>query len=195
MWRCEGNGWVATCHVDGGNETKAMPDGLDWIERLSVWRQLRQHNYKTRQDKQVSKQSTQLNRACLCPLVLLCGPGYVAATESPALLCLLALRLGSKKRSAVFGTSVTEPRSPLDSILYTLFTFEFQPRERTNGPTNNNRPRQSISTHTHNNPSPNPNQQLHCAATARSPPLLSNHLTTTTSGTNQYSSLPPPSKS
>jgi len=88
MWRCEGNGWVETCHVDGGNETKAIPDGLDWIECPSVWQQSQQHN--TRQDTQVSKQSAQLNRACLCPLVLLCGPGYVAATEPPALLCLLA---------------------------------------------------------------------------------------------------------
>jgi len=31
--------WVGeTCHVDGGNETKARPDGLDWNECLFIWR-------------------------------------------------------------------------------------------------------------------------------------------------------------
>jgi len=104
--------------------------------------------YKTRHASKQAKRATQ-PRLPVSPSSALrtwiCCCYRAACSALPA-----CTECGSKKRSAVFGTSVTEPRSPLDSILYTLFTFDFQSRERTNGPTNNNRPRQSIPTTQHN---------------------------------------------
>lgn len=125
------------------------------------------------------KQSAQLNCACLRPLALLCGPGSAAATEPPA---LLALSLDAKKRSAVFGTSVTEPRSLLS--LYTLLTFsifDFIPtNERTNERYNKKMPSTTINIYLYTT-RPNPQSAPSIVQPLRALyPVTSNHHTTTT---------------
>jgi len=87
------------------------------------------------------------------------------------LLCSAArTEIRFKRRSVVFGTSVTEPRSPLDSTLYTLFTFRFSILMNEQITVHDYQYRH---THTRYNPTRTPNQHLHCAATARPlPPSL-----------------------
>jgi len=86
------------------------------------------------------------------------------------LLCSAACtEIRFKKRSAVFGTSVTEPRLPLDLSSTHCSLFDFDPvNERTRTVHDN----QSIPIHDTTQPKPQPAPTLcsHCALSA--PPLL-----------------------
>lgn len=174
---------LKTCHVDGGNGKKARPEGLVRMSSLAT--------ITTRQNK-TSKQSTQLNRACLCPLVLLCGPGFVAATEPPALLCLLAPSVDLRSDLLCSGLrSLSLVRVWIHPLPDEHFQVSIPLNEQKNNTIHDN-----INTYKHDNTTqPNPQPALSIVQPLRA--LSPSHLQPPHHdkiGTNQHSCLPPPSK-
>jgi len=186
----------------GADRADEAQGGGCWIENvLCGWREWKEsktrrtgsnvlsgdNHDKTKQDKQakhaaqprlpVSPSSALRTWICCC----------YRATCSAVPACT---ECGSKKRSAVFGTSVTEPRSRLDPSSTRRTLSSFNPIERTK---EQYHPRQYqyLQTRQHN-PTQTPTSTIHCAATARPLPF-SPPATSPRQNRNQSTLMPPTS--